>query len=461
MQSILSATARRARLFGLLVTMLVAGPAFAADAPAITAFVNVNVVPMDRERVLRGQSVIVESGRISAIGRNLKIPAGARTIDGKGRFLSPGLADMHNHSDTREDLALLLANGVTTMLNLGEARNSFVGRTRLAVDRGEVPSPRILVALAVDGSPQYGHLVLAKPEDAPAAVRLAKVNGYAFIKVYNNLSPEVFAAVVAAAKTEGLAVVGHGVSSVGLEKQLEAGQVMVAHAEEFFYTFFAPPGAPPSDTAPDPKRIPEVIGLLKRAGAFVVADLHNYATIAGQFGRPDVVAGYLAMPEARFLSPADRLGWISSSYQKKKVNLSDRVEFLRNFIKAMADAGLPLMSGGDAPSIPGLVPGFSVHRNLAMLEDAGLSRFQILSLATRVPGEFVNRYAPAEAPVGIVSVGSRADLVLTDGNPLDGLATLKRPAGVMANGRWYDAGALQGLLDGIATKYAGLTVQPR
>ena len=119
------------------------------------------------------------------------------------------------------------------------------------------------------------------------------------------------------------------------------------------------------------------------------------------------------------------------------------------------------MSGGDAPSIPGLVPGFSVHRNLAMLEDAGLSRFQILSLATRVPGEFVNRYAPAEAPVGIVSVGSRADLVLTDGNPLDGLATLKRPAGVMANGRWYDAGALQGLLDGIATKYAGLTVQPR
>ena len=183
MQSILSATARRGRLFGLLVTMLVAGPAFAADAPAITAFVNVNVVPMDRERVLRGQSVIVESGRISAIGRNLKIRAGARTIDGKGRFLSPGLADMHNHSDTREDLALLLANGVTTMLNLGEARNSFVGRTRLAVDRGEVPSPRILVALAVDGSPQYGHLVLAKPEDAPAAVRLAKVNGYAFIKV--------------------------------------------------------------------------------------------------------------------------------------------------------------------------------------------------------------------------------------------------------------------------------------
>lgn len=442
------------RLIGGFVALLFAGPSPAVDAPAITAYVKVHVVPMDRERVLRDQTVIVENGRIAAIGRGLNVPPSAKIIEGKGRYLSPGLADMHNHSDTREDLALFLANGVTTMLNMGEAKNSFVGRTRLAVEKGEVPGPRVLAALAVDGSPQYGHLVVATPEDARAAARLAKANGYAFLKVYNNLTPEAFAALVAASRAEGLSVVGHGVTSVGLEKQLEAGQVMAAHAEEFFYTFFTPPGAPQTDAAPDPRRIPEAIALLKRTGAFVVADLHNYATIAGQFGKPEVVASYLQMPEATYLSPADRVSWINSGYQKKKkVDLTARVVFLRDFIKAMADAGVPLMSGGDAPSIPGLVPGFSVHRNLAMLEQAGLSRFQILSLATRVPGEFVNRYAPGTVPVGTVTVGSRADLVMTDANPLDDLATLERPVGVMANGRWYDAAELKALIEGVAAKY--------
>lgn len=442
------------RLFVLLISLFVASPALAANAAV--AFVNVDVVPMDSNRVLRDQTVIVEGGRIAAVGRGLQVPAGVKIIDGKGRYLSPGLADMHNHSETREDLALFLANGITTMLNLGEAPNNFVGRTRLAVEKGDVPGPRVLLALAVDGSPQYGHLVVATPEDARAAVRIAKANGYGFIKVYNNLSPDVFAAVMAAARTDGLAVVGHGVRSVGLEKQLGAGQAMVAHAEEFFYAFFTPPGAPQTNAAPGMERIPQAIALLKRTGAFVVADLHNYATIADQFGKPEVVAAYLREPEARYLSPADRLGWINSSYQDKKVDLSERVVFLRSFIKAMADAGVPLMNGGDAPTIPGLVAGFSVHRNLAMLERAGLSRFQILSLATRVPGEFVNRYAPAEAPVGTVSVGSRADLILTDSNPLDGLATLERPLGVMANGRWYDAAELKALLDGVAAKYAAI-----
>ncbi len=441
-------------LSGWLAALLPATPVRAANPPAVTAFVNVNVVPMDRERVLHGQTVIVDGGRIAAIGRGLKAPANAKVIDGRGRYLSPGLADMHNHSDTREDLALFLANGVTTMLNMGEAKNSFVGRTRLAVDEGEVPGPRVLAALAVDGSPQYGHLVVATPEDARAAARLAKANGYAFIKVYNNLTPEVFAALVAAAKAEGLTVVGHGVSSVGLTRQLEVGQAMAAHAEEFFYTFFTPSGAPQTDAVPSAERIPQAIALLKRTGAYVVADLHNYATIAGQFGKPEVVAAYLAMPEARYLSPADRVSWANSGYQKRNADLAGRVAFLRVFIKAMADAGVPLMSGGDAPSIPGLVPGFSLHRNLAMLEQAGLSRYQVLALATRVPGEFVNRYAPGEAPVGTVTVGSRADLALTDANPLERLNTLERPAGVMAKGRWYDAAALQSLLDGVAAKYA-------
>src|SRR3546814_485601 len=150
---------------------------------------------------------------------------------------------MHNHVTTRDDLALLLANGVTTMLNMGEATNSFAGRTRIAVNKGEAPGPYIFTALAVDGDPQYGHLIIDTPEDARAIVGIAKANGYSFIKAYTNLSAEAFAALTDEAKRQGIGVVGHNVKAVGLARQLAAGQAMFAHVEEFFYGFFPEPPA--------------------------------------------------------------------------------------------------------------------------------------------------------------------------------------------------------------------------
>src|SRR3546814_2674103 len=97
---------------------------------------------------------------------------------------------MHNHVTTRDDLALLLANGVTTMLNMGEATNSFAGRTRIAVNKGEAPGPYIFTALAVDGDPQYGHLIIDTPDDARAIDGIAKANGYSFLKAYTNMRSE-------------------------------------------------------------------------------------------------------------------------------------------------------------------------------------------------------------------------------------------------------------------------------
>ena len=158
--------------------LLIVGAPLAAQ-PAVTAFVRVNVLPMDSERALRDQTVLVSDGRIQAIGPRLDVPDGARVIDGGGSaWLLPGLADMHVHVGTRDELALLLANGITAALDMGEAPNAMVGRTRAAVARGDVPGPRLFVALAVDGSPRYGHLVVATPEAARWAVRLGKANGY-------------------------------------------------------------------------------------------------------------------------------------------------------------------------------------------------------------------------------------------------------------------------------------------
>ncbi|MGN7929339.1 amidohydrolase family protein [Sphingopyxis sp. 22461] len=440
-------------LRALLTLWLLLACAVAARAETIV-FTDVNVVPMDRERVIARTTVIVTDGVISSIGIKAKLPADTPVVDGKGAWLVPGLADMHNHVTSRDDLALLLANGVTTMLNMGEATNAFAGRTRIAVNRGEAPGPYIFTAFVVDSDPQYGHFVVRTADEARAIVRLAKANGYSFIKVYTNVSAEAFAALADEAKAQGVGIVGHNVKAVGLAKQLAAGQAMIAHVEEFFYGFFPEPPADDPNAPPADARIAEAIALVKTHDAFVTSDLFNYRTIAAQFGKPEVVKAYLAAPEARYLSPADRLAWAGSDYQKKAVDLSRRVAFEARFVKAMADAGVPLIAGGDAPTIPGQVPGFALHEEIDAMLAAGLTPWQALSAATRTPGEFIAKTVPGAAKFGVMAPGYRADLLLVADNPLEKPATLRAPLGVMAGGRWYDAAALKAMLDEVAAKRA-------
>ena len=435
----------RAAVRALLTLWLLAACATLARAETIV-FTDVNVVPMDTQRVIPRTTVIVTDGVIASIGIKAKLPAGTPVIDGRGAWLIPGLADMHNHVTSRDDLSLLLANGVTTMLNMGEATNSFAGRTRIAVNEGRVPGPQIFTALAVDGSPQYGHLVIATPKDARAIVGIAKANGYSFIKVYTNLSAEAFAALADETKAQGIGVVGHNVKAVGLAQQLAAGQAMVAHVEEFFYGFFPEPPADDQQAPPDDARIGEAIALVKAHGAFVTSDLFNYRTIAAQFGKPEVVKAYLAAPEARYLSPADRIDWAQSGYQKKAIDLSRRVAFEARFVKAMANAGVPLITGGDAPTIPGQVPGFALHGEIDAMLEAGLTPWQALSAATQAPGEFIAKTVPGAAKFGVVAPGYRADMLLVAENPLENPKTLRTPLGVMAGGRWFDAAALKAML---------------
>ena len=445
--------------FKALLKFALAATAFAAGAQAtgapiqIAAFIHVNVVPMTQDQVLRDQTVLVEKGRIAFIGRGIAIPEGAEVIEGDGRFLSPGLADMHSHSDTREDLKVYLANGVTTILNMGGASAGFMDSIRAGANKGALPGPHVYAAFRVDGSPQYNNFFVTTPDEARAIVRIAKTNGYDFIKVYNDLSPECFEALIEEGKALHVPIVGHGVTAVGLRKQLDAGQVMVAHTEEFLYTVFYGPGDIPEAGAPDPSKIPDAINFVLRDKAFVTADLNTYATIARQWGKPAVAAAYLHSPDVRYLGPSDRILWAREDYKKRRGSLDARAAFLQRFTKAMSDAGVPLIAGTDAPSIPGLVAGFSLHDDLKALIEAGLTPYQALATATRTPGEFIRQSLGEQVPFGTVTVGARADLVLSQENPLANLATLRRPIGVMAAGRWYSAKELSGLLQSVATEY--------
>jgi imidazolonepropionase-like amidohydrolase len=422
-------------------------------APATTAFVHVNVVPMDRERVLRDQTVIVASGKIVAVDSGLPLPADARVIDGgKAAYLSPGLADMHTHSETRNDLTMYLANGVTTVLHMGGARAGFIDSTVPAVNRGAIPGPHVYTSFLVDGSTDYNGFIVTTPAEARAIVGLARTNHYDFIKVYVGLASDVFSALAEEGRRIGMPLVGHGVTAVRLESQLAQGQVLIAHAEEFFYTFFTPRGVEESDTPPDPSRIPAAIALARKYDTTVTADLATYAAIAHQIGHPEVVAAFLARPESAALSPNDRLAWQANGYVGKSARLEPKLAFLRHLVKAMADAGVELVTGTDAPAVPGMLPGVSLHDDLDELEASGLTRFQVLSAATRAPGAFMRRTKGSD-PFGEVAPGYRADLILSTDNPLTTLSTLRTPRGVMVGGEWRDAAALKGLGDHVRESY--------
>lgn len=440
--------------FALLAVAPAHAGADAAARPAVTAFVHVNVVTMEDEQVLRDRTVLVEDGTIAAIGTAVPVPAGAAIVDGGGSaYLSPGLADLHTHSTTRQDMAVYLANGVTTVLNMGNATPEFVGQVRPAIEAGRLPGPHVHVAWRVDGSQRYGNVMVKTADEARALVRLAQTNGYAFIKVYNDLSPQAFDALIDEGRIRHLPVVGHGVTRVGILRQLDAGQVLVAHTEEFLYTAFTQAPAAAPDRAPDDAEIPGMVRRVRATNAYVTADLNTYATIARQWGKPAVVDAFLAAPTTRYLSPDRRLDWRNEDYVRRHGELDTRLAFLTRFTKALADGGVPLVMGTDAPGIPGIVPGFSVHDALDRLVVAGLTRWQALATATRTPGEFLARYVPGTRPAGILRVGDRADILLSAENPLDDLATLRRPLGVMVSGRWYARPALDALLAKVGAQY--------
>ncbi len=360
---------------------------------------------------------------------------------------------MHTHSESREDMKVYLANGVTTVLNLGGESSDFVDQRVPLLNRGERPGPHVYLALRIDGTPEYGQLVVKTPEEARSAVRLAKTNGYEFIKVYNSLSAKAFAAVVGEARSLGLGIAGHYVRAIPLSRQLKPGHVLIAHLEELMYGLFTPPDddplAPPPDTV-----IPKAVEMLKANHSFVIADLATFETIAAQWGRPSVLESYLARPEAKFVPFEWRLDWLREGYIKKSGSLDRRAAFEARLAKRLSDHGIELLAGTDAPTIPGIFPGYSLHDDLDRLVEAGFTRYQSLSTATRTPGEYIATTLHEEPRFGEVKPGYRADLVLTDDSPLDNLDTLRHPGGVMADGNWYSAADLSSMMDQVVRDYA-------
>lgn len=447
------------KLFAVLVSVLTmmpfAEPVRAGDAGISSGpivITGVTVIPMDQERSLDTQTVVIESGMIAAIGPDgsLMPPDGAHTIDGTGKFLMPGLADMHVHLISEGVLPLFVANGVTTVRNMAGEPVHMQWRDEVAASARTGPTI-LTTGPTVDGSPPAARddpppAIVTTPEEASEAVRAHAAAGYDYIKAYSMLDPEPYRALMATAGEVGIAVVGHLPRNVTPSDVFSFGQKSIEHTEEFIYTYLR------RDL--DEARIPEIVNMVKESGAWVVPTISTYANFTRLIGHPHYLEEALNRDEMRYLAEGYHQYW---RHQNGFVGRPDLVEhhqrlaYQYRLIAALAKAGVPLMAGTDTP-IPVMIPGFSLIEELRELRAAGLSTFDVLKAATAEPGRFVAETLPAATRFGEVREGYRADLVLLDADPLADIENVRRISAVIARGRLFRASDIQSILEAMANE---------
>lgn len=412
------------------------------------AFVDVNVIPMSRDGVLEHQTVIVRGNRIAEIGPAAQMRAQVRaptitTVDGRGKYLMPGFAEMHGHFPnpnagaelTENVLFLYVANGVTSVRGMQGNVPHLELKARIA--RGELLGPRLWVpgpALSGNGAPT--------PEVGRRLVEEQHAAGFDHLKIHEGLSRETYDTIVATAKRLGIRFAGHVPDPVGVYHALESGQASIDHLDNYVETVGGP------DSAND-QRIAQVVAATCAARTWTVPTLALWETFLGT----DDADALAARPEVRYVPQGMRANWTQQLAQiRANAQPADKrlatIALRRRILKALQTAGCPIAFGTDSPQLYS-VPGFSIHREMRSMAAAGLTPQQILREGTRD----VARYYGAEQEFGSIESGQRADLILLTANPLTDLANLARRAGVMVNGRWLAETEIQARLERIAASY--------
>jgi hypothetical protein len=418
------------------VAIALAPGASSSQAPSAAAIENVALVPMDRERVEPGQTVLVADGRITWIGpsADARIPDDAVRIDGRGKFLAPGLVDVHVHV-TAEDLSLFVVNGVTTIREMNGSPMHLALREEIASGRRAGPTLFVASSLMAGVEQRWRHLLIENPAQAVGAVRLAAADGYDLIKVYDGLGAAAYRSLMAEAGRSGVTVGGHIPEAVGLDEVLASGQREIAHVEQIAQAV--------TGHDPDPSVIDETARRLAERGVWVVPTLAVIQRLTLQ-STPEVQA-LLDAPEMAYVD-ASTYGWWESLRRSggpaEPRPMAARIAtFYDALVAALYRHGVPMAAGTDTPN-PFTVPGFSLADEVIALERAGLTRFAALAAATRRAADLLD----GGGEFGTIAVGKRADLVLLDANPLDDLRALRAPAGVLLRGSWLPRTALDDLL---------------
>ena len=431
------------------------------------AFVGVDVLPMTEPgvpRVIENRTVVVTDRRIASMhpADEVEVAGATEVVDAEGMYLMPGLAEMHGHlpgprmvsSDARNLLFLYIANGVTTVRGMQGERSQLGLRARIA--RGQSLGPRLFV-----GSPSMTGGRVATPAQGAQLVREYNEAGYDLVKMHEGLSPDVFDAVAATVREVGLPFGGHVPDAVGLRHALGSGQVSIDHLDNYVEAL-VPAEDPPAAAADglfgvgalldqvDMALLPELVDATRAAGASVVPTMVLWETVF--FGDRSAAELRAARPEVRYMPPETVEQWervMDERAAAGDLETNRRVAALRRrILQALHEGGVPVLLGTDSPQIFS-VPGFSVHHEMALWVEVGMTPYQVLEAGTRRVAE----YFGAADDFGTIEIGRRADLLLLTANPIDDVANVARRAGVMVNGNWWSEARIQDRLAGIAQFY--------
>jgi hypothetical protein len=448
----------RPTLAASLLLLAIGVPARATSQQAPVVFTGVSVIPMDREAVLANQTVIVEDGRITYVGGRKAAPAGATSIDARGKFLMPALAEFHAHVPSgaqavhaHRTLSLYALAGVATARGMLGAPMHLALRDSIAA--GRLLGPRLLTA-----GPSFNDKSATSPGIAAAMVRDQRAAGYDLLKIHPGVPRAAFDSLAAVANALRIPFAGHVPLEVGLDVALTSKFSTIDHLDgivEAMYTGQQPLTPQVNGffglgimRQLDQSRFGTIVDRIRASGVAMVPTqilMDNYAN--------DATGDELtSLPEFRYWVPQQVAAWRSNKNDyiaQPPVSREQRQEFItlrRRLVKALYDGGVPFLLGSDAPQWWN-VPGFSAHRELGALVAAGLTPYQALRTGTVDVAKFMGE----EGRSGVVRVGARADLLLLDANPLDAIANSLRINGVVVHGRWIGPAERARMLDALAS----------
>jgi imidazolonepropionase-like amidohydrolase len=477
--------------FVALVVMWLAAVC-AAQAARPLALTNVTVIDATGKPAQREMTVLIEGERISKLFKTgqTKLPSNAEIIDANGKFLIPGLWDMHIHLTNQPDqtlsrdwmLPLLTANGVTGIREMGGAWQ-HIQNLRQAVSANNGIGPRIVAPGPFVDGPGFVDKPVRTPDEARQQVRELKKLGVDFIKVQANLSPECYRAVLAEAKALGLTVAGHVPEAVSAFEVVRSGQRSIEHSSPILpgdagimlscsskedalraellaiKNDSAAPNADRQQLRLRQRKLQtemlETYDARKCAGLFALMKQNNVWVVATQIWAQRLLplnAEDVIDPIAKMYLPLKtRTRFEQRRSEGIKITAPESFALrqqiaakTREMLGAMRLAGVPLLAGTDAYD-GAVLPGFSLHQELELLVQSGLTPMETLQTATRNAAQFFGE----EKTRGTIEIGKQADLVLLEADPLQNIAHTRQIHAVIQGGKLLTAEARQALLEKI------------
>ena len=393
--------------------------------------------------LIKNQSVLIENGVIQKIGENIQIP-NATIIDGTGKFLMPGLTDMHVHLFDKHPLKntwmiLLLINGVTSVRDMcGEPGKLSI---KEKISKNEILGPNLYQSgPIIDGvKDNVGLFSFATtPVQGREIVLNQKKSGYDFIKVYDGLSKEVYSAIADEAQKQGMLVDGHLPDKITLEDAIKSQHNTIEHLTGYFEW---------------KDRQVSVEALENNIALTANSTLWNCPTLYNHF------MNWSGKEAAEMMSYSDQSGLLpkdlSGMWKKRLGNISKEVmgmvdkygpgnmDAWKKIVLSLYHANAKLIAGTDAGNLPFLIPGYSLHEELKILNEIGIPIYEVLKMTTINASLAMKK----DSEFGTVEVGKRADLLLLNANPLDTIDNLQNKSGVIVRGVWLSHEDIKGITE--------------